>query len=221
MCSLHLGREGRSVQVCGQSGPGGVRASICRAPATEGSVPARTPSPTAGPPCRNHARGWLPGGRAETQGGKRTEKAGPTPVTSPSLSCSYVWAGSPADVRAPLPFHSTRHPRADFRGRVSCVETCWWRQRLQIRRQRSKCDKRLCLKILFKLLRTDMQTAYFLMNNSILLTELFSYFPISQSWKTRTAKRRLFCIEFLTPSWPRLVLAMCWEKLCECTVWLS
>lgn len=74
------------------------------------------------------------------------------------------------------------------------------------------------LKILFKLLRIDMQTAYFFMNNSILLTELFSYFHISQSWRIRKTKQRLFCIKFLTPSWLCLVLAMCWENLCECTV---
>lgn len=63
-----------------------------------------------------------------------------------------------------------------------------------------------------------MQTAYFFMNNSILLTELFSYFHISQIWRLRKTKWRLFCIKFLTPSWLCLVLAMCWEKLCECTI---
>lgn len=77
--------------------------------------------------------------------------------------------------------------------------------------------KRLCLKILFKLLRIYMQTTYFFMNNSILLTEFFSYFHISQSWRIRK-KRRLFCIKFLITSWLCLVLAMCWEKLCGCTI---
>lgn len=87
-----------------------------------------------------------------------------------------------------------------------------------VHQQRLKCYKRLCLKILFKLLRINTQTTYFFMNNSILLTELFSYFHISQSWRIRRTKRCLFCIKFLTPSWLCLVLAMCWEKLCECTI---
>lgn len=62
-----------------------------------------------------------------------------------------------------------------------------------------------------------MQTIDFFMNNSILLTELLSYFHISQSWRIRK-KRRLFCIKFLITSWLCLVLAMCREKLCGCTI---
>lgn len=113
---------------------------------------------------------------------------------------------------------STQHPGTDFRGHAECIETCWWRPYLQIRQQQSKCYERHCLKILFKLLRADMQTAYFFTNDSILLTELFIHFPMSRSRRTRRTKRRLFCIEFPTPSWLCLVLAMCWEKLCECTI---
>lgn len=112
---------------------------------------------------------------------------------------------------------SAQHPRTDFGGHVQDTQTCRGRQ-CPTRRQRSRCYERLCLKILFKLLRIDMQTAYFFMNNSILLTELFSYFHTSRSWRIRKTKRRLFCIKFPTPSWPCLVLAMCWEKLCECTM---
>lgn len=62
-----------------------------------------------------------------------------------------------------------------------------------------------------------MQTINFFMNNSILLTELLSYFHIFWSWRKRK-KRHLFCIKFLITSWLCLVLAMCREKLCGCTI---
>lgn len=81
--------------------------------------------------------------------------------------------------------------------------------------------QRLCLKILFKLLRINMQTAHSFMNNSILLTELFSYFHISQSWRLRKTKQRLFCIKFLTPSWLSSTCYLCGEKLRECTILMT
>lgn len=51
-----------------------------------------------------------------------------------------------------------------------------------------KRKKKLCLKILFKLLRINMQTINFVMNNSILLTELliFSHFLLLKNKEKAT-----------------------------------
>lgn len=144
-------------------------------------------SPRAPPPCEvgalNRAHGWLVEGRAnhcpiDRSPGRPPRLVRGAPDLRP-LSCSYVWAGSPAHVRGAVTcrhaaskdgLQGTRQDTQGAGGTGSAV--C---------QQRPRCYERLCLKILFKLLRINMQTTYSFMNNSILLTELFSYFHISQS----------------------------------------